>query len=623
MFRFATIVLALVALLGAGCAYFNTFYNAKQFYRQAEEERKKSGDTPGAGGASYAKCIDKCLQLIRYHPDSGHVDDALYLIGMSHYYRREYVQALASFQDLADRFPNSDFNEHAFFTAGLASLYLDDTAGATEAFQQLQEHYPESDYNLEAIFRAAEVRLDAQDFAAARAELRRFMSAYPESRFALEAQVLLARTYYDEQRYEEARQEYEAVLRGDISPELRYEALLHIALSRREEATTILADPSLYTEADLPKGLRLEFGADADTTSLQQLPQAPPGKSSVGNEKGEDEEEAEPSAWDEGLGPAGNTDEPGVDSPSPGSPAPEESEAVSPPPDPAVREAMISALPESLQVIRRSAETKLQQAADELRELRKQARKIGRELTHRIELATTQALLGTPEKAIDDLDALAREQPNSAVAAQAYYEIGEINRRQGNFAAARSSYDKVIRQRQGAGPVVLELARKKLVALETRANAVRSLKDREKVLREWRVLHGLEPAVSPPSHGSVRDSVEAWITAEKRFEEMASHLMRVAEIDLFDLDQPRLAIREFQRVLDEFPGSVQGPRAAFAIAWIYDNVLNDTQRALRAYESVNTTFPGSSQAREATDNVRQMLSAVPSTEDNPEERRPR
>jgi TolA-binding protein len=580
----------LVLLLATGCAYFNVFYNAKQHYGQGEDERKRNPDAAGVGAASYRACIEKCVQLLRLHPNSGHVDDALFLIGMSHFHLGEYVQSQASFQDLLERFPDSDFAERSYFHMGLAALYMEDAAGASDAFEKLRERLPDSNYNLEAIFRTAEMRMNTHDFDTAREELRSFMETYPKSRFVVDAQVLLARTYYDEQRYEEARQEYEAVLKRDVTNDLQYEARLHIALSRREQATSVLADPSLYTPADLPKGLQLEAGGE-----IEPVPTPPPGAS----------EQVPPDPR------MGAEDQPPSPEGQPPPPPQQPVRRVNDPEKERQREAAIRALPESLQVVRRGAESMLDQAERELQAIDGLARKLGRGQTHRIELAVTRAMLGYPEQALDELDQIARERANTAVAAQAYYEIGEIHRRDGNFAAARTAYDQVMRQRQGGKVPVTELARAKSAAIQSRAAAAQKLKDRDKVLREWRIMNGLEPPDEPRVYTSARDSVEARVTAEREFEAMASQLMRLAEVDLFELDQPRLALREFQRVLQEFPGSQQCPRAAFAIAWIYDNTLADTQRALRAYESVAAEYPESVQARQAQDIVSQMLSGVP------------
>ena len=49
------------------------------------------------------------------------------------------------------------------------------------------------------------------------------------------------------------------------------------------------------------------------------------------------------------------------------------------------------------------------------------------------------------------------------------------------------------------------------------------------------------------------------------------------------------------------PGSSQSPRAALGIGWIYATYLSEPERALRAYEYVMREFPGTPQAQQASE----------------------
>jgi tetratricopeptide (TPR) repeat protein len=95
------------------------------------------------------------------------------------------------------------------------------------------------------------------------------------------------------------------------------------------------------------------------------------------------------------------------------------------------------------------------------------------------------------------------------------------------------------------------------------------------------------------------DSLEASIARQVKFEAQASELLHIAEIDLLELDQPLVALREFEQVLREYPGSLQCPRAAFAMAWIYDHKLRDAERARQAYETLARDYADTPQGREA------------------------
>ena len=78
----AMVLLCAVTALGVngGCAYYNTFYNAKQAYKDAEEAGKNVDQRSWPTAAQrpkYSLCISKCELLLEEHPNSNHVDDAL------------------------------------------------------------------------------------------------------------------------------------------------------------------------------------------------------------------------------------------------------------------------------------------------------------------------------------------------------------------------------------------------------------------------------------------------------------------------------------------------------------------------------------------------------------------
>ncbi len=547
----------ILCVLGSGCAYFNTFYNANQLFKEAERLRSGPGGADAAS-AQYGKAIEKCHDLIRYHPNSGYVDDALFMIGMSHLHRGEYVQAQDSFRDLLERHPETGFRERTWFNMGVAALRTGDVGGASKAFESLRGEFPSSKYNVEASYQTAARQLDTRDNVAARAALDAFIGEFPKSTFAAEAQVMIATIYYDEHRYAEAQGEFEKALRMDLSDDQRYDARLFLALAKRKQAEEILADPALYTRDDLPDGLRLQLPVARDSLA------------------GESSTASATTAADAGAN---------------------DSELA----------ATAEELPDSLRALRKNAFDLLGQAQKGLDDLRKPARKLGLELGLRVELASTVALLGDPDGAIAELDQIARTDPRGVTGAQAHYAIGEIQRRRGNLREAQVAYDAA--QRISRNSDVGQLAQKKSLAIRARGAALEKLENAPEVRRRLRVARGLEAPVDADADLMGPDSIRTRLDAELRYEETAAALLRVAEIDLLELDQPRLALREFQRMLRDYPNSGASPRAAFAIGWIYDTVLLDTPRALDAYDAVVREYPGSPQARQARESAHLLRTA--------------
>lgn len=578
----AVLAAALVVVLATSCAYFNTFHNAKSEFRKAEGERKSLA-TGGGGEATYQKCIEKCQTLLRYYGKSKYVDDALYLIGMSRYYRGEYVQARASFEDLTERFPKSEYVERALYSSGLAALHQGDAAGAAQLFQALATQFPNSKLNEEAVFRSAEARLDDHDYERAREDLRAFMAAHPKSDLTAEAQLRLARTYSEEKRPAEARAEYAKVLERGPSDEIRYEAQLNMALALRSQAEEVLANPAFQ---------RIRRERTAATAQ-------PPGKKPA-REKAPDMPENPDAVPPEGIV---------ADSIAALTPAQVDSVAR------AEQDAKEATWTPEDEAQLQNAEAQLEEVWAQLMGLRKPAAKLGRQAEHAVEMAVTRALRGAAEDAQDDLDQIARSQPRTDLALRARYEVGEILLRQGDFAKARAAYDEALREKRD-GPVA-ELAQRRSSAIVSRTASVDKLRGAKTAVSRWRDVEAGRPVeIDPkqkPAHPAdlkdgkgtkdaataAGDSLGVIIAVQAEFESMAAEQLRVAEIDLFDLDQPLLALREFERVLTDYKGSLQGPRAAFAVAWIHDRRLRDDKRAHEAYETLVQDYPGTPQAREA------------------------
>ena len=130
------IFLLFVVLLTTDCAYYNTFHNAKKFYREAEKERKKrektqvvelspeeeeqlkkagrtAQDTKNRASQqemqNYQQAIERSSRVLEYFPNSRWFDDALMLIGKCFYYRRDYKKAMRKFDEILANYPESDF----------------------------------------------------------------------------------------------------------------------------------------------------------------------------------------------------------------------------------------------------------------------------------------------------------------------------------------------------------------------------------------------------------------------------------------------------------------------------------------------------------------------------------
>lgn len=94
-------------------AYYNTFYNAKQFYSDGLQLNERQVfainlsspirvhyEPTKAGQNEFQEAIDRGASILRNHENSKYIAPAILLIGKSYYYRSEFFSALEKFQEL-------------------------------------------------------------------------------------------------------------------------------------------------------------------------------------------------------------------------------------------------------------------------------------------------------------------------------------------------------------------------------------------------------------------------------------------------------------------------------------------------------------------------------------------
>ncbi len=100
--RISLLVLAMLLSFGMGCAYFNTYYLANKYFNEAERIRlQNNGIVDARARNAYRDAITWSSEILQTYNDSHYVDDSLFIIGMSHYHQKEYVEARTKFDELA------------------------------------------------------------------------------------------------------------------------------------------------------------------------------------------------------------------------------------------------------------------------------------------------------------------------------------------------------------------------------------------------------------------------------------------------------------------------------------------------------------------------------------------
>jgi tetratricopeptide (TPR) repeat protein len=244
---FAILLLAL-ALLPAGCAYFNTFYHAQQSYKKAlkvQAESKSEKLSPAAIG-HYDAAIKKCAKVIFDHGGGWNagIDDALFLMGACYYGKREYDTAIKKFNELLLHYSKSDHAPEALFYTGLCYSKMRNHATAKRIFDRVLRAYPDFERRDEILMTAAEgLEMGGEQQAAIR-QYREVITRYRKSAQREKALERLGDIQFENGRYDSALIAYQELAHTTRDDDLYFEAQLRagaclVRQGRVDEATDI------------------------------------------------------------------------------------------------------------------------------------------------------------------------------------------------------------------------------------------------------------------------------------------------------------------------------------------------------------------------------------------------
>ncbi|NHZ84251.1 MAG: tetratricopeptide repeat protein [Planctomycetia bacterium] len=246
-------VIIITSSISVSCVYFNTFYNAKMFFSEAEKMRaKKEGEFLGNNITDkYKKVIEKSNIVINNYPDSKYFDDALFLKGKAHYYRREYDLAEATFRTLLSANPE-DYGILSEYWLALLKWKLGKPQPALEYLNQII-HRTDKKELLASIYQSqAEIFLELKQDSIAVSALEKAAELTKNRNDKGQIYYRLAELAREIQNYELAIDYYKNVIKFSYSNERILEANLKIVQRYRDlndlqkaskEIQSMLIDP--------------------------------------------------------------------------------------------------------------------------------------------------------------------------------------------------------------------------------------------------------------------------------------------------------------------------------------------------------------------------------------------
>jgi predicted negative regulator of RcsB-dependent stress response len=229
-------VATVLFLVAGGCAKYNTYYNAKRAFDNAElirEERIKNGDdvieVTGAQKKDYELAIQKAQKVLDEYPGHSLTDDSLFLQAKSYHRLNSYRMSIRKIDLLFTNFPATPYLEEAIYIQALNYLLVGNVITSQEYLDRLAKSYPDSRFQAEALKVSGENSFALEEWEIARTSFEIYLAEHPDAEGRDEIAMKLAKTYWELEDYTNAEPILTDLERDADSPELAFRARLLLA----------------------------------------------------------------------------------------------------------------------------------------------------------------------------------------------------------------------------------------------------------------------------------------------------------------------------------------------------------------------------------------------------------
>ena len=206
-----------------GCVYYNTFYNARKAFNEAEEARKNAKGGRGGEG-QYRTAIEKSLKVVESYPNSKWYDDALYVLGVSYFQTGQYIRADRRFRELLANYEDSPYVRDATLYLAKSKLRLGEEAEAMVIFEDIFREDYKRKLKGEAAVALGDFYFEAEKYDQARTYYRAVRDSLGTEEQKKLSQRLIADAFFNDYEFGEALGAYLQLLGKDPNPDERYHA---------------------------------------------------------------------------------------------------------------------------------------------------------------------------------------------------------------------------------------------------------------------------------------------------------------------------------------------------------------------------------------------------------------
>lgn len=238
MRRTSLILFALVCVV-FGCAYYNTFYNARKAFKEGERIRLNQptpdGSIPPLANTSYELAIENAGLVLRDHAGSSLVDDALVLIGDVRAIQGQHAEAIKRYEQVLRLFPDGEFTGHCVFSLGASLLNTGDSTRADEQLDRFVREFSGSDRIPDALMLRGKIALGGARYEVAVARFEEVLETHPGDEREAEARYYIARAMLAAHQFAEAREQLARAIEQARTRKLRFQAGFMLGESLRRE----------------------------------------------------------------------------------------------------------------------------------------------------------------------------------------------------------------------------------------------------------------------------------------------------------------------------------------------------------------------------------------------------
>jgi TolA-binding protein len=263
----------LLAVISA-CAYFNTLYNAKQTYKEAQkvdtraataqpqqsQQQSQQSQPPMASPSArqYEEVIEKCKTMIANYPKSKHVDDAMLLSAQALYALGRYDEAVAALDTLTKKYPKSNLRDKVDFLQGKSFYAAGKYDLAAPVLRDFARDHRKSDNRPEALYLLCSSLMELGMYDEAVATLETLEKDHGRSNYRFTAQVEMADILSRKELYQQSLDVYKRLSESRIPESYRYDVWIGMARVQNQLNDYSGAIATLEGVKTLPRSLEKE-----------------------------------------------------------------------------------------------------------------------------------------------------------------------------------------------------------------------------------------------------------------------------------------------------------------------------------------------------------------------------